>query len=225
MGSGKSSLERLRSRGTLRGLEAMGEGEVLALVIAARNGRSSGSIAQELIDRFGDLCGVANATREELMAVEGIGRAESLRLRASFELGRRLMTSTGERALRKVRSPEEAAALMIPEMRDLDREHFKAILLNTKNGIIKIVTVAVGSLNAALVHPREIFKAAVGASAAGVIIVHNHPTGNPEPSAEDTDLTLRFVRCGELMGIELVDHIIIGGPDFVSMRERGFVSG
>ena len=221
----KSSLDRLRSRSTLRGLEAMGDVELLSLVVGARNGRSSGAIAQELIDRFGDLCGVGSVTREELMRVEGIGRAESLRLRASFELGRRCMTSNRERAIRKVRSPEEAAALMIPEMRDLDREHFKAILLNTKNGILRIVTVAVGSLNAALVHPREIFKAAVGASAAGVIVVHNHPTGNPEPSAEDTDLTVRFVRCGELMGIELVDHIIIGGAGFVSMRERGLVTG
>jgi len=225
MGSMKSSLDRLRSRSTLRGLEAMGDAELLSLVVVARNGRSSGAIAQELIDRFGDLCGVGSVTREELMRVEGIGRAESLRLRASFEIGRRCMTSNRERAIRKVRSPEEAAALMIPEMRDLDREHFKAILLNTKNGILRIVTVAVGSLNAALVHPREIFKAAVVASAAGVILVHNHPTGNPEPSAEDTDLTLRFVRCGELMGIELVDHIIIGGAGFVSMRERGLVTG
>jgi len=224
MGSDRSSLERLRSRGSLRGLETMGDTELLSLVVGARNGRSCGAIAQELIDRFGDLCGVGSATREELMRVGGIGRAESLRLRASFEIGRRRMTSNRERAIRNVRSPEEAAALMIPEMRDLDREHFKAILLNTKNGILRIVTVAVGSLNAALVHPREIFKAAVVASAAGVILVHNHPTGNPEPSAEDTDLTLRFVRCGELMGIELVDHIIIGGASFVSMRERGLVT-
>jgi DNA repair protein RadC len=221
----KSSLDRLRLRSTLRGLETMGDTELLSLVVVARNGRSNGAIAQELIDRFGDLCGVGSVTREELMRVEGIGRAESLRLRATFEIGRRCMTSNRERAIRKVRSPDEAAALMIPEMRDLDREHFKAILLNTKNGILRIVTVAVGSLNAALVHPREIFKAAVVASAAGVILVHNHPTGNPEPSAEDTDLTLRFVRCGELMGIELVDHIIIGGAGFVSMRERGLVTG
>ncbi|MCX5753449.1 MAG: hypothetical protein NTW97_07335, partial [Candidatus Krumholzibacteria bacterium] len=92
------------------------------------------------------------------------------------------------------------------------------------NGIRKVVTVAVGSLNAALVHPRELFKAAVAASAAGIILVHNHPTGNPEPIVEDTDLTLRFVKCGELMGIELVDHIVIGGDRFVSMRERGLIA-
>ena len=91
--------------------------------------------------------------------------------------------------------------------------------------MLQVVTVAVGSLNAARVHPRELFKAAVSASAAGIILIHNHPTGSPEPSTEDADLTLRFVKCGELMGIELVDHIIIGGDRFVSMRERGIIPG
>lgn len=225
MGSGKSSLEPLRSRGILRGIDDLGEAELLALVIGVANHRSSGAIAQELMDHFGDLAGVGRAAVEELTAFDGIGRAVSVRLKASFELGRRCVVSFRERAIRTVRSPEEAAALMIPEMRDLDREHFKAILLNTKNGIVKVVTVAVGSLNAALVHPRELFKAAVVASAAGIILVHNHPTGSPEPSTEDTQLTLRFVKCGELMGIELVDHIVIGGSNFVSMRERGLIVG
>ena len=209
----------------MRGVGELGEGELLALVIGAGNHRSSGAIAQELMDHFGDLAGVGRAAAEELMVFDGIGSAVSLRLKASFELGRRCILSQRERAIRAIRSPEDAAALVIPEMRDLDREHFKAILLNTKNGIVKVVTVAVGSLNAALVHPRELFKAAVIASAAGIILVHNHPTGSPEPSAEDSELTLRFVRCGELMGIELVDHIIIGGSNFVSMRERGLIAG
>jgi DNA repair protein RadC len=225
VGSGKSSLVQLRSKGLVRGIDGLGEGELLALVIGTANHRSSGAIAQELIDRFGDLAGIGRAPVEELMMVDGIGCAVSLRLKASFELGRRCVVSMRERAIRTLRSPQEAAALMIPELGDLDREHFKAILLNTKNGIVKVVTVAVGSLNAALVHPRELFKAAVVASAAGIILVHNHPTGSPEPSAEDTELTLRFVKCGELMGIELVDHIIVGGSTFVSMRERGLICG
>jgi len=224
VGTGKSSLELLRSRGVLRGLEAAGESELIALVIGARGARSAGAIAQDLMDRFGGLAGVGNATVEELMALSGMGLAASMRLRASFELGRRCILSTREGVIRRVRAPEDVAALMVPEMRGLDREHFKAILLDTKNGIRKIVSVAVGSLNAALVHPRELFKAAVGASAAGIILVHNHPTGNPEPSAEDTELTLRFVKCGELMGIELVDHIVVGGERFVSMRERGLIA-
>jgi len=224
LGAGKSSLEQLRSKGVLRGLEASGETELIALVIGMGNHRSGGAIAQELIDHFGGLPGIGSATVEELMAFEGVGPAASMRLKASFELGRRCILAAREGAIRKVRAPEDVAALMSVEMRELDREHFKAILLDTKNGIRKIVTVAVGSLNAALVHPRELFKAAVAASAAGIILVHNHPTGSPEPSTEDTDLTIRFVKCGELMGIDLVDHIVIGGDRFVSMRERGLIT-
>ncbi|UCF05754.1 MAG: DNA repair protein RadC [bacterium] len=220
----QSPIIALRNRGCLRGLNGLGDVELLTLVIGSGNQRSAGLIAQELMDRFGDIAEIGAADITELVVFEGIGRAGALRLLASFELGRRCVISVREREITKVSSPEDVACLLTPEMKGLDREHFKAILLTTKNGILKIVTVAVGSLNAALVHPREIFKAAVLASAAGIIIVHNHPTGNPEPSREDMDLTVRFARCGELMGIELVDHIIIGGDRFVSMRERGLVT-
>lgn len=222
--SARSSLDALRSRGCMRGLETVGDVELLALILGHAGYRSGGAIAQELLDSYGGLVGIGNAEVEELMNIRGIGRVGAMRLKASFEAGRRLVISTRERSIKKISSPQDVAGLLIPEMKELDREHFKAILLNTKNGILKIVTVAVGSLNAALVHPREIFKAAVTASAASIIVVHNHPTGNPEPSREDTDLTARFARCGELLGIDLVDHIIIGGDRFVSMRERGLVT-
>lgn len=217
-------LEALRSRGCIRGLEKIGDAELLALILGRTTGRSAGTIAQDLMERYGDLVRIAGAPVEELTDFEGIGMVSALRLKASFEAGRRCIIAHREEAIKEVKCPGDVASLMIPEMRELDREHFKAILLNTKNRIIKIVTVAVGSLNAALVHPREIFKAAVIASAAGFIIVHNHPTGNPEPSREDDELTARFARCGDLMGIDLIDHIIIGGDRFVSMRERGLVT-
>jgi DNA repair protein RadC len=219
----KSSLEALRRRFYLRGSEGIGDGGLIALVIGAGNGRSAGMIAQELIDRYGGLEGIGNAGVQELIRLEGVGEACAVRILAAFELGRRRITCDRESNIGRIRSPEDVAELMIPEMRGLDREYFKALLLDTKNGIKRIVTVAVGSLNAALVHPREIFKAAVTASAAGIIMIHNHPTGNPEPSNEDADLTARFARCGELMGIELVDHIIIGGNSYVSMRERDLI--
>jgi DNA repair protein RadC len=219
----KSSLEALRRRFYLRGPEGIGDEGLIALVIGAGNGRSAGMIAQELMDRYGGLEGIGNAGVQELIRFDGVGRACAVRLVAAMELGRRCITCDRESNIGRVRSPEDVAELMIPEMRGLDREYFKAVLLDTKNGIKRIVTVAVGSLNAALVHPREIFKAAVTASAAGIIMVHNHPTGNPEPSNEDADLTVRFARCGELMGIDLVDHIIIGGNSFVSMRERDLI--
>ncbi|HER43220.1 MAG TPA: DNA repair protein RadC [Candidatus Eisenbacteria bacterium] len=219
----KSSLDALRRRFYLRGPEGIGDEGLIALVMGAGNGRSAGMIAQELMDRYGGLEGIGNAGVQELIGAKGVGSACAVRLLAAFELGRRCITCGREAAIRRVRSPEDVAELMIPEMRGLDREYFKAVLLDTKNGIKRIVTVAVGSLNAALVHPREIFKAAVAASAAGIILVHNHPTGNPEPSNEDADLTVRFAGCGELMGIDLVDHIIIGGNSYVSMRERDLI--
>ncbi len=220
---GKASLEALRKRFYLRGSEGIGDENLLAMVIGACNHRSAGAIAQELVERYGGLDGIAEAGIEDLLGFGGLGRAGTIRLKAAFELGIRSVTRERENRITKVRSPGDIAELMIPELKGLDREHFKAVLLDTKNGIIRIVTVAIGSLNAALVHPREIFKAAVKASAAGIIMVHNHPTGNPEPSNEDADLTLRFARCGELMGIELIDHIIIGGERFVSMRERDLI--
>lgn len=219
----KSSLDGLRRRFYLRGPEGIGDEGLIALVMGAGNGRSAGMVAQELIDRYGGLEGIGSAGVQELIRFDGVGRACAVRLLAAIELGRRCITCERESSIARVRSPEDVAELMIPEMRGLDREYFKAVLLDTKNGIKKIVTVAVGSLNAALVHPREIFKAAVAASAAGIIMIHNHPTGNPEPSNEDADLTVRFARCGELMGIDLVDHIIIGGNKYVSMRERDLI--
>ncbi len=224
MGGMKTSIEVLRCRGSLRGFDRLGDEELLSLVLGGSGGRENGTPAHELIEHFGGLVGLGGAEVEEFMSFRGVGRAGALRLKALFEVGRRYVTSCREQSITKIRSPEDVAALMVPEMRELDREHFKAILLNTKNCILKIVTVAIGSLNAALVHPREIFKAAVVASAAGIIIVHNHPTGNPEPSREDKELTVRFARCGELMGIDLVDHIIIGGNRFTSMREMGMVT-
>lgn len=219
----KTSLEALRSRFYLRGSDGVGDEDLLAMVIGACNHRPAGAIAQELMERYGGLDGIEEAGIDGLLGFGGLGRAGIVRLKAAFELGKRSVTRERENRITKVRSPGDVAELMIPELKGLDREHFKAVLLDTKNGIIRIVTVAVGSLNAALVHPREIFKAAVKASAAGIIMVHNHPTGNPEPSNEDADLTLRFARCGELMGIELIDHIIIGGGSFVSMRERDLI--
>ncbi len=224
MGDSELSLRGLRARGYLRGLERLGDVELLALVLGNLGGYSGGLTAQRLFDRFGGLHNIEKAGVEELIGFTGIGRVAALRLKASFELGRRCLMSVKEQEIKRISSPEDVAELMIPEMKSFDREHFRAVLLNTKNGILKIVTVAVGSLNAALVHPREIFKEAVISSAAGIIVVHNHPTGNPEPSTEDKDLTGRFARCGELMGIDLVDHVIIGGNSFVSMRERGLIS-
>ena len=122
---------------------------------------------------------------------------------------------------RRVDSPGDVARLLLPAMRDLDREHFVAVLLTTKNQVIDVVTVSIGSLSASLVHPREVLKPAVQASAAAVVVAHNHPTGNPEPSREDLEFTRRLRQCSELLGIRLLDHVIIGDGTFESLQASG----
>ena len=121
----------------------------------------------------------------------------------------------------QVREPHDVYKLMKPRFKDADREHFYALLLNTKNVVLAIELVSIGSLNASIVHPREILKPAIVASAASILLVHNHPTGDAEPSKEDIEFTRRMVKCGELIGIELLDHVIIGNGSFASLKERG----
>ena len=120
-----------------------------------------------------------------------------------------------------MKAPEDVARFFMDEMKHYDKEYFKAAFLNTKNQILKTVTVSIGSLNASIVHPREILKPAIAASAASIILVHNHPTGDPTPSREDIEFTRRFAKCGELIGIELLDHVIIGADRYQSLKERG----
>src|SRR5262245_54656461 len=122
---------------------------------------------------------------------------------------------------RRVDSPADVAQMLLPALRDLDREHFVAVLLTTKNQVIDVVTVSIGSLSASLVHPREVLKPAVQASAAAVVVAHNHPTGNPEPSREDLEFTRRLRECSELLGIRLLDHVIIGDGTFESLQASG----
>jgi DNA repair protein RadC len=120
-----------------------------------------------------------------------------------------------------VRAPKDVYQLMRPRVKDADREHFFALFLNTKNGVIAVELVSIGSLNASIVHPREILKPAIAVSAASIILVHNHPTGDPTPSREDIEFTRRFAKCGDLIGIELLDHIVIGNGHFHSLKEHG----
>jgi DNA repair protein RadC len=154
-----------------------------------------------------------------LSRVSGIGRARAAQLLAAFELGRRLDGAYLE-GRTEVRSPAEAARLL-GGMRYLDREHFRVLLLDAKNRLLGIETVAVGTLNASLVHPREVLKPAIRRSAAAVILAHNHPTGIPAPSPEDVELTKRLAESGRIVGIEVLDHLIIGDRGYESLREAG----
>lgn len=164
---------------------------------------------------------MAETSLEELKDQKGIGLAKAAQIKAAIELGRRLRIFRPERPL--IHTPADAAHLLMDEMRYLDREHFRTISLNTKNRVLAIDNVAVGSLNSSFVHPREVFKGPVRRSAAAVILVHNHPSGDPSPSLEDIQVTRRLVEAGKILGIEVLDHLILGDGSFVSMKEKGLL--
>ena len=180
-------------------------------------------VGRELLDRFGSLGSVLREPPSNLTRVRGVGRSLAARLRATGEIARRVLGNEGRRPPVYLSGPEDVADLLLREMSSLDREHFRAILLNTKNRILGIRTIAIGSLNASVVHAREVFKAAVAESAQAVVLVHNHPSGVPDPSEEDIVVTERLSEAGRILGIEVLDHIILGRQGFVSLRELGHV--
>ena len=213
--------ERPRERLKRLGPEALTHSELIAILF--RTGSRKGGaqdVAQRLLSRFGDLERLARASIEELCEVEGVGQVKAMEVKAALELGRRLAGFTGEEKP-VIRSPEDASTLFMSDFTGLDKEHFRAVLLNTKNHVLKTVEISVGSLDSSLVHPRECFKPAVAASAASVILLHNHPSGDPEPSADDVAITKRLKEAGKTLGIDVLDHIIFGQGKFVSLKEKG----
>jgi DNA repair protein RadC len=196
--------------------------EIVAIVVGGGS-RGAGSLvlALRILAAFEGLMPLGQAGIDELTRVPGVGFARACQLVAAFELGKRFARETRSNGS-PVKSPGDVARIFMDEMKHFDREHFKAAFLNTKNQIIRVVTVSIGSLNASIVHPREILKPAISASAASIVLVHNHPTGDPAPSREDIEFTKRFAQCGELIGIELLDHIIIGSERYQSLKEGGY---
>lgn len=213
--------ERLRTAGPA----ALGTTELLAVLLGTgTRGRGVVPMAESLLSTFGSLQELSRAPVEEIDQVSGMGPAKAAALLAAFELGRRAHgPAGGDRYV--IRSPDDAAALLAPQMANLDREHFRAILLNTKHEVLAVLEVAVGSLDSAPIHPREVFKEAVRRSAAAVIVAHNHPSGNPEPSGDDLAITDRLRAAGQIVGIDVLDHLIIGHGRFVSLRDRGVLPG
>jgi DNA repair protein RadC len=225
MPEGDRPRERLKERGAAALLDA----ELIAILLrTGMKGTSAVQLAQELLVKFRTLPELASATVEEIAKVKGVGETKAIQLKAAFELARRLSASSRDKQ-KIISSPEEAAACVREEMRTLDREEFHVLLLNTKNGLIKRAPISRGSLNASIVEPREVFKDAIAASAASMILVHNHPSGDPTPSAEDVIVTKRLVNAGELLNISVLDHIILGhrtagrDQDFASLKELGLM--
>ena len=213
--------ERPRERLAKHGASVLSAGELLAIQLRiGTQGRSALGVAEVLLTQFNGLRGIANATLEELARVKGIGPVKAIEIKSALELGRR-MNVLVEDNRPTICSPQDVANLLMAELRDAKKEHLKSLLLDTKNRVLKIVTVSIGILDSSLVHPREVFKDAIAASAAALIIAHNHPSGDPSPSAEDRRVTERLAEAGQIIGIELLDHIIIGDNRWVSLKERG----
>ena len=212
--------ERPRERLQKFGPEALSAQELLALVIGRGIPKKSVmNIAQELLTRFGNIKAISQATIEELTQIKGIGLAKAAQIKACFELGRR---EDLEPELKDfdIKDPEAVVRAIRASIKDKAKEHFKLILLNSRNKIIGISTISIGTLNASLVHPREIFKDAIMHSADSVVLAHNHPSGDPDPSEDDIKITKKLVESGKILGIGVVDHIIIGKNDYYSFKAK-----
>lgn len=198
--------------------------ELLCLLMAgSTGGEPAAQVGRELLERFGSLGGVLREPPSSLVRVRGVGRSLAARIRAAREIGKRLWAQERVAPRLYLAGPEDVADLFLAEMSTLDREHFRAILLDTKNRILGLRTISIGSLNSSVVHAREVFKAAVHESAQAIVLVHNHPSGSPEPSPEDLAVTGRLAEAGRILGIEVVDHVILGSQGFISLKELGHV--
>jgi DNA repair protein RadC len=216
-------MERPRERLLREGAEALSDAQLLAILLRIGRRQSSAlHVAMEVLARVDGLMGLAHRGIEDLCQVPGIGPAKAAQLRAAIELGKRALAtplSTGT----KIGSSADLYRHYHPRLRDLRHEVFKAVLLDAKHAILRDVTVSEGSLTLSIVHPREVFSLAVRESAAAVIFLHNHPSGDPQPSPEDRALTTRLVAAGNLLGIPVLDHLIIGDGRYVSFADRGWL--
>jgi len=213
--------ERPRERLEHYGSGALSMAELLAIIL--RTGTRDENVirlAQRLITVYGGLAGLAGAPFSELVAIKGLGPAKATQLKAAFELGRRLLVAAPhERPM--VKSPADAANLLMMEMGLLEQEHLRIVLLDSKNHVLKIHTVYIGSLNTAVLRVGELFREAIRLNSAAIIVAHNHPSGDPTPSAEDIGMTRQIVEAGKLLSIDVLDHLVIGQQRWVSLKERG----
>ncbi|WP_251549378.1 RadC family protein [Neobacillus muris] len=215
--------ERPRERFIKHGPQSLSNHELIAILL--RTGTKDESVLQlsnRLLTHFEGLRQLKTATLEEITEIKGIGSAKAIQILAAVEIGRR-MANLNYNDRYVIRSPEDGAKYVMNDMRFLSQEHFVCLYLNTKNQVIHKQTIFIGSLNASIVHPREVYREALKRSAASIIAVHNHPSGDPAPSREDIEVTKRLAECGKIIGIDLLDHLIIGENKFVSLKEKGYL--
>ena len=214
--------ERPRERLVELGEQALSIQELLQIILGRGSAGESVSVtAQKLLSQFGSLEKLSEASIEELSSIKGIGPAKATQIKAVFEIGRRISTQTPSYKSKELNNPQKVHKLIKNKLKNYYKEHFYIILLNSRNW--SIAEVSIGSLNASIVHPREVFSEAIKNKAASVIFVHNHPSGNPEPSEDDLEITKRLVNGGKILGIEVVDHIIVAKDKFMSFKEKGII--
>lgn len=214
--------DRPRERLQRLGAEALSAQEILAVILGRGiAGESVMVTAQRLLGQFGGLKGIAGASLEELSQVRGIGIAKAAQLKAAVELSRRTEGYAQATDKITVKTPEDVYALTRGKLKDKKKEYFLAALLDTRNHLIKLAEISIGSLDGSVVHPREVFKEAISATASSVILIHNHPSGDTEASDDDIRITKRLAEVGEIVGINVLGHVIIGGKSYTSLKRLG----
>lgn len=213
---------RPREKMLSKGERSLSEAELLAIILGmGTKNLSALDLAKHLLVKYRGLRNLREVSLNELISEHGMGPAKAVSIKAAFELGRRMALSTQQKEV--VKSPEDVKNIVMEDMRYFDREYFRVLYLDRKNGIIFMEDISVGGLHSAVVHPREVFKNAVKMSAAAVILVHNHPSGDPAPSKEDIEITQRLIEAGRILGIEVLDHIIVGENRYCSLKAEHLI--
>ena len=221
-----SPAERPRERLSRLGAKALSAAELLAILLRVGvKGENAIQMGQRLLQNFQGLAGLHQASYEELQAQHGIGDAKACQIKAAIELGHRLAAQSPDDAPMTIHSPEDAADLVKYEMSALEQEQLRVILLNTRNRVLQIKTVYQGSLNSSQIRVGELFKSAIRRNAAAIIVVHNHPSGDPTPSPDDIAITKAIREAGKLLDIDVLDHLIIGRGRYVSLKKQGLGFG
>jgi DNA repair protein RadC len=216
--------DRPREKLLMRGSQSLSDAELVAILLrTGKKGKSVIEIARDIISSEGNLANLATRTLDSLQKVDGIGKDKAATLAAAFEISRRILSQSKWFSNKKIASPQEVAEIFIPILRDETKEKFIVVCLSSANKIIKHETISVGNLNSSIVHPREIFKVAIDCSSASVILIHNHPSGNPDPSNEDIAITKKIVGAGKIMDIPVYDHLIIAGETYTSFVEKRLI--